>query len=116
MAFPHDGQKFQEGVSGNPKGRPKGTIDVAVMCQKLLENPDELPDKLSKAIKKRFGGNRRAAEALILALIESGLTGDTKAIKEVFDRAYGKVTDDVNLNHSTDPEAPPTFTLKISNT
>lgn len=86
-----------------------------VLAQRLLENPEELPAKLAAAIRKRFGKDRTALEALLLAGIDSGITGDMKATKEILDRAYGKVGDTVDLNHKTDPDAPPVFTLKIDN-
>lgn len=39
MAFPHDGKKFQPGQSGNPAGKPKGTIHLSTKIQQMLSDP-----------------------------------------------------------------------------
>ena len=54
---------FKKGQSGNPKGRPKGSINrVSEYKQQILDN---IPGIVNKMIEMAQGGDFRAAKALI---------------------------------------------------
>ncbi|MFX1499327.1 MAG: DUF5681 domain-containing protein [Promethearchaeota archaeon] len=77
---PHE---FKKGQSGNPKGKPKGRLNMTTILKKYLNE--------RTTIKK---GDKRIrlskAQALMLKWIELGLTGELKAIKDVVERIDGK--------------------------
>ena len=69
--------RFKPGQSGNRTGRPRGSRNTYTIFDKLLEskiyvNQDGEKTKMSKR------------EALLMQLINTGLKGDTKAIKALF--------------------------------
>ena len=66
--------QFPKGVSGNPKGRPKGTKSVA----KLINNT------LYRKVKLMIGGKRRTLpvlEAILLQVTDKAFKGDLQAGK-----------------------------------
>lgn len=67
--------RFVPGQTGNPNGRPKGSISMVDKLRQYLQDHPEEADKL------------------ISSLIQQGTTGNTVAIKEILDRIDGKVTD-----------------------
>ncbi|MEO6809727.1 MAG: DUF5681 domain-containing protein [Isosphaeraceae bacterium] len=70
---------FPPGVSGNPGGRPKGTISlVTLLRRKLAEGGDD---------------GIQNAEAIIDALILQARCGDYRHIKEILERIDGKVSE-----------------------
>ena len=74
---------FQPGQSGNPGGRPKGTISiVAKLRQYLAEHPDEV-------------------DGLVKGLVHLGIKPNPQqlgAIKETLDRIDGKVTQPIDVD------------------
>lgn len=85
--------RFQPGNNAGPNGRPVGTGPAAL--QKKLEkylnlNTDvKLPDG---SIEKR-----EVIDRIVLSMLNKAAGGDMQAIKEVFDRFYGKLSDKVEL-------------------
>jgi hypothetical protein len=72
-ARPPKASRFKPGKSGNPKGRPKGSLNLA----------SELKRELSKPVTVRENGQAKKVSkrvALIKSLIAKGLGGDVKAI------------------------------------
>lgn len=74
---------FPKGVSGNPGGRPKGTVSITKHLRAALEAQDE-----KKAI--------MLAEAIILQAAK----GNGVALKQVLDRIDGPVVEESNTNGS----------------
>lgn len=68
--------RFKKGVSGNPKGAPKGYKRASTILKELLSAVDE--------------NNGTKLEQLMHTMINKGLEGDLYAIKEVLDRIEGK--------------------------
>lgn len=73
---------FKPGQSGNPNGRPRSALLSDALRRELVE---QMPDAPEKTI----------AEGVAAKLIERALSGDVQAIKEVFDRAEGKVSQNI---------------------
>lgn len=75
---------FQPGVSGNPKGKPKGARHFSTLIR--------------EAIKKVAEGDDEPADRLIVKqLVERAKKGDLAAIDRVIDRVDGKVEQNINL-------------------
>ena len=66
---------FQPGESGNPKGRPPNVR------------------YLSEALNELLRANPQEAKTIILAAIESAKKGNVEALRELWNRAEGKVLD-----------------------
>ena len=70
---------FQKGQSGNPGGKPKGTISIVHLLLRKLK--DKTPD------------GKKNADAVAEQLISLALSGDLDAIKVILDRVDGKVVE-----------------------
>ena len=66
--------RFKPGVSGNPKGRPKGSLNAATTLNKVLK---ELVVIVENGRKKKI----TKFEAAIMQLTRRAMTGDHNAIK-----------------------------------
>jgi hypothetical protein len=78
-------QGFQPGVSGNPKGKPKGARHFSTLIreaiQKVAEGEDEPADRL-----------------IVKQLVDKAKKGDLSAIDRVIDRVDGKAEQTINLD------------------
>ena len=83
---------FKKGQSGNPKGRPKGSLNRSTIAKKLLEvlSQEELEDGQVKWLSNE--------EAMTLSLIKKARNGDVNAYKALMDSAYGTAKDTVDIN------------------
>ena len=76
---------FQPGVSGNPKGKPKGARHFSTLIR--------------EAIKRVAEGDDEPADRLIVKqLVERAKKGDLAAIDRVIDRVDGKAEQNINLD------------------
>lgn len=86
------GKPFPKGVSGNPKGRPKGRKDWSTVYWEALQKIAEANDKTS--------------EEIHIEIIQKGILearkGNFKFYKDVVDREYGQPTK--HIDHTTDGE------------
>lgn len=76
---PKSGQ-FKKGQSGNPKGRPKGSLDYTTYVQQML----------SAQVTVTEGGKRKrvsSLQATLMRLAEKSLKGDMRAIEKVLSLA-----------------------------
>ena len=74
--------QFQPGNRANPGGRPKGR---------------SLTARLRKALRRKAANGKVVADALIAVLLRSGLEGDLRAIRDIFERVDGTVLDRVEV-------------------
>lgn len=74
---PPEHTRFKPGQSGNPGGRPKGSVSLTTLLRRAL------------AEKSTPKGKKTVAEMIVDALLESARAGDQRAIQYVFDRIDG---------------------------
>jgi len=90
-----DAYKYPKGVSGNPKGKAKGTLSMSTRIRKALNGKVDW-DKISinspglAKLKKRYG-NVTVAEALIWVQTSKALAGDTQAFIALRDGGWGRM-------------------------
>jgi hypothetical protein len=101
MAFPHDGKKFEEGQSGNPKGRPKGARNRSTVALEWLTLLSEGQNEISGEVE-----TLEQQDFIMLSLIKKAKEGDVQAAKELLDSAYGKAKETIESNHTftTNPD------------
>jgi hypothetical protein len=69
-------RRFRKGVSGNPKGRPKGTLNIATLFWKILHQKIRVNGPDGSRLMPKL-------EVTFNQLINRGLKGDPKAVREV---------------------------------
>jgi hypothetical protein len=79
---------FPKGKSGNPNGRPKGSLNRSTIYKRFLDITDDFTNPLTGEVEQIT-----VAEKMALMQILKGLEGDLNATKEVFDSGYGKIAD-----------------------
>lgn len=89
---------FPKGVSGNPKGYPKGRKNRSTIIKEFLNltlkraDGTNMPNPLNADQKAMT-----VEEAVIAALIKKALSGHILAIQEIQDTVYGKMKDKVEI-------------------
>ena len=75
---------FKKGQSGNPNGRPKGSLNRSTIARKWLEVNQSLKNPLT-------GENETMSQEdlMTLALIKKAREGDVTAYKALMDSGYG---------------------------
>jgi hypothetical protein len=73
--------RFKKGQTGNPNGRPK-LPDLKEAMAKILADEKE---------------GKSALEAILAAMRAKAAKGDVRAAEFLFDRGYGKATQDINM-------------------
>lgn len=74
---PPKATQFKVGQSGNPKGRPKGSMNAATLMQQIMAEPVSVVEK---------GGREKTMpmlEVLLRRMVNKAATGDLKAIPMV---------------------------------
>ena len=104
---------WKEGQSGNPNGRPKGSLNRSTIVKKWLET--------SESAKNPINGKQETMsqeDIITLALIKKARKGDTQAYKALMDSGYGapkQEVENINTNINTDTVSM-TFTNKRKDT
>ena len=96
---------FKKGQSGNPKGRVKGSKNMSTRIREMLEC--ELDYRDLEGNKKKT----KIKDILSEKILKMAMGGDIRAMKEVMDRAEGKVMDSIEINAHVDGE----YKIIISN-
>lgn len=76
------GTPFKKGQSGNPNGRPKGTLNFNNRIEKMLQ----------EAVKDKSGKEKEMADVIVQSLIKQAAMGNMKAIEYLIDKIDGKAT------------------------
>jgi hypothetical protein len=77
---PPEATRFKKGVSGNPKGRPKGSLNVATAFTKALREKVVINE----------GGKRKTVtklEAALKQLVNKAASGDHRSCQQLIDLA-----------------------------
>lgn len=82
---------FQPGQSGNPAGKPKGLKNWSTVVQELLDDEELLERLLTEDKPKWLDGmkSKRAAEAIVAAMVIRSVGGDHKAAEWLRKTGYG---------------------------
>ena len=91
-------KRFNKGISGNPSGRPKGSLNRKTIAREYLAFLQEEVNPLT-GIKELLSNE----DMITLALIHKAKQGDVSAYKALMDSAYGSVKQSVEV---TDVEQP----------
>ena len=90
---------FKKGESGNPNGRPKGSLNRATVARKWLEVMEKITNPITGS-KEQLSQE----DAITLAQINKARKGDTNAYRALMDSVYGKAPQtidqhtDLNVN------------------
>ncbi len=78
---PPEATRFQKGVSGNPRGRPKGSLNVATVLMKTLRE---------KVVINENGRRRTVTklEAALKQLVDQAAAGDLPALRHLTTLAH----------------------------
>jgi hypothetical protein len=93
--FPNPETQFVKGQSGNPSGKPKGTIHSSTRLKRILD--------LVQKKKNPVTGHEEeftVLEQMDLVQISKALKGDSKAYAEILDRLEGKAKQTIDQNNS----------------
>lgn len=88
--------EFKKGQSGNPKGRPKGSLNRSTIARRWLEaarkgkNPITGEDEMLTQ-----------EDVITLALVRKAMDGDVAAYKAIMDSGYGTAKDTIDINANT---------------
>jgi hypothetical protein len=87
--------RFKPGQSGNPRGRPKGTLNFTTDLKRILQAPVTLNDG-------RKTRRVTTQEAALLRLVEKALNGDPRALEKLVS---------LSATHSTNNAESPSKTM-----
>lgn len=85
--------RFKPGQSGNPAGKPKGTMSLTANLRALMEKEIDVVDPITKE-----PGKKKIGEVINLRLIANSIKGDARSIKIVQERLEGKPKQEVDVN------------------
>lgn len=99
--------KFVKGVSGNPKGKPKGAksrttlLRLAIEEMTLRETAGQMPEIVQKALEMAKEGDQAIIKLLLSDLLKSARVQD----RAEDDEEKGKTTIKVTINNYTGPKS-----------
>ena len=92
---------WKKGESGNPKGRPKGSLNRSTIAKKWLEAKSYVTNPLTK--EKEWLSQE---DQITLAQIREALKGNTPAYKNLKDCAYGSALQKIEQTITEQPLFP----------
>ena len=91
--------QFVPGVSGNPKGRPKGKMSIPDMLQRIGNEP--IPNELKNKVESLFSsadiGNITMMEAIMRTTMMYAIQGRSWAVQFIAERLEGKPVQPINI-------------------
>ena len=90
--------RYKKGESGNPTGRPKGSLNRKTVAREYLAFLQEEVNPLT-GIKELLSNE----DMITLALIHKAKKGDVNAYKALMDSAYGAVKQNVEITEAETP-------------
>jgi hypothetical protein len=84
MSFPNRETQFKPGQSGNPSGKPKGTVHLSTMIQDMLNDEDLTP----AAVNMKQSG-KTPMIAIVTVAIGKAIDGDIKWAGWLAKHGYG---------------------------
>lgn len=94
---PNKSTRFKPGQSGNPKGRPKGTLSLTDVLRQLGEIEDVEIRRGEPKISRK--------EALGHKLWNMALSGKSEIARYIYDRLDGKPTQEIKVHNDTPIDA-----------
>lgn len=90
MANPENLKPFKKGVSGNPKGRPKGVKNWATVVQSILAD-EKLLDKVVTTKPSYWDElpTKNGANAVVIAMMINAMAGDKQAAEWLRKTGFG---------------------------
>jgi len=98
MAKEDNLKNWEKGVSGNPKGRPKGSKNRATIVKHWMEAKRDYKNPLNGLIE-----HLSQEDVLTLAMINKGVKGDVSAYRALMDSLYGAVRQTMELSQAEPP-------------
>lgn len=80
--------KFIPGVSGNPIGRPKGSLSVT---QKIKQKLEEIPD----------GKKETYLELMVQQILDKAVDGDYHTFRQIWEHIDGRPRESVDVRSET---------------
>ncbi len=77
--------RFLSGTSGNPNGRPKGSVSITDGIKQKLE---EIPE----------GKDKTYLEIFITQILDRAIKGDHQLIKQIWDHIDGRAREAIEVN------------------
>jgi len=90
MANEDNLKPFPKGVSGNPKGKKKGTKNTSTIIKDILNTKIDMKDPINGEKTKK-----EIRYAMIMKQVQRALGGNLNAYKELIDRIDGKPTQSI---------------------
>ncbi len=82
--------RFKPGVSGNTKGRPKGSLNLSTVVKQLLDDKEFAEQVIrQKPSYWQYLPNKNFASAIIMAMMIKALQGDVRAATWLRVTGYG---------------------------
>jgi hypothetical protein len=92
---------FEEGKSGNPNGRPKGSRNRSTIARRWLEVNQKLKNPLTSEEE-----TMSQEDLMTLALIKKARDGDVSAYKALMDSGYGAPVQQIEQTNIEQPLFP----------
>lgn len=101
---------FEEGKSGNPNGRPKGSRNRSTIARRWLEVNQKLKNPLTSEEE-----TMSQEDLMTLALIKKARDGDVNAYKALMDSGYGAPVQQIEQTNIEQPLFPDVNTDDCNN-
>jgi len=102
MPNPENLKPWPKGVSGNPKGAPKGSKHISTWIKEIMEDEDFQFELLTAEGKKELSFKGAPVKAIINVAIQKALGGDHRWAEWLGKHGYGTKID-LSLDYGPNP-------------